>query len=97
MANRKSLIEHDGEVRELTAEDFKHFVPFSALPQKEQKVLTSRKKARGLQKSSAKEVVTIRLSLDVVEQLRANGPGWQTRVDTVLRQWIEKQPKRRQA
>ncbi|MHB1957689.1 MAG: BrnA antitoxin family protein [Acidobacteriaceae bacterium] len=33
----------------------------------------------------------------VVERLRATGPGWQTRVDTALRQWIETQPKRRRA
>lgn len=39
----------------------------------------------------------MRLSRDVVEQLRASGPGWQTRVDAALRQWIEKQPKRRRA
>ncbi len=32
MANPKPLTNHDGEVRELTEEDFARAVPFSALP-----------------------------------------------------------------
>jgi len=43
MANRKllpePLIDENGEVREITAEDVARFKPFSALPQAEQKVL----------------------------------------------------------
>jgi len=35
-----------------------------------------------------KERITIRLSRDVVSQLRATGAGWQTRVDSVLRQYV---------
>lgn len=36
-----------------------------------------------------KERVTIRLSRDVVERFRASGDGWQTRVDTALRDWLK--------
>lgn len=32
MGNRKPLTDAEGEVRELTAEDFREMVPFSALP-----------------------------------------------------------------
>lgn len=32
-----------------------------------------------------------------MEKLRASGPGWQTRADAALREWIESQPKRRRA
>ena len=32
-----------------------------------------------------KEMVSIRLSPDVVQWLRASGPGWQTRVEDLLR------------
>jgi hypothetical protein len=39
MANRKQLIDEDGEVREITAEDVALFKPFSSLPQAEQKML----------------------------------------------------------
>ena len=35
-----------------------------------------------------KERITIRLSRDVVTQFRATGQGWQTRMDSALRQYI---------
>ena len=34
---------------------------------------------------------TIRLSPDVIDHFRAEGPGWQTRIDAALRQWIGQQ------
>jgi hypothetical protein len=39
MAKRKPLMDEDGEVREITAEDVALFKPFSALPQAEQRTL----------------------------------------------------------
>ena len=33
---------------------------------------------------------TIRLSKDVIERFKAGGPGWQTRIDEALREWIRK-------
>jgi uncharacterized protein (DUF4415 family) len=33
---------------------------------------------------------TIRLSRDVIERFKADGPGWQTRIDEALREWIRK-------
>jgi uncharacterized protein (DUF4415 family) len=87
----------DAENPEWTKEDFARAMHFSQLPESLQAKLRSIKKPRGPQKAPTKEVVTIRLSRDVVERLRASGPGWQTRVDTALRQWIEAQPKRRRA
>ena len=86
----------DADNPEWTKRDFARAVPFSELPESLQGKLRSLK-ARGPQKAPTKEVVTIRLSQDVVKQLRASGPGWQTRVDSALREWIEKQPKRRRA
>jgi uncharacterized protein (DUF4415 family) len=97
MAHRKPLTDDEGEVREWTKQDFASAVPFSQLPESLQEKLRSLKKQRGPQKAPTKEAVTMRLSRDVVEQLRASGPGWQTRADAALRQWIEKQPKRRRA
>ena len=34
---------------------------------------------------------TIRLSPEVIDYFRAGGPGWQTRIDAALRQWIGQQ------
>ena len=92
MASRKPLMDDDGEVRELTAEDFAHFRPFSELPAHEQKVLRGLK--RGPQKSPTKELISIRLSQDVVEGLRATGRGWQSRVDGALKDWLKKKARK---
>ena len=94
MANRKllpePLIDENGEVREITAEDVARFKPFSALPQAEQKVLLKLGK-RGPQKKPKKVPISIRLSLDVAEGLRATGHGWQGRADEALRSWLARQ------
>ena len=39
-----------------------------------------------------KERITIRLSRDVVTQFRSTGEGWQTRMDSALRQFITEHP-----
>ncbi|BBP01928.1 BrnA antitoxin family protein [Sulfuriferula nivalis] len=86
MASRKPLINSDGEIRELTAEDMAKFKPAAeVLP------LSLRNKlgVRGSQKAPTKERITIRLSRDVVEQFRESGDGWQTRVDSALREWLK--------
>jgi uncharacterized protein (DUF4415 family) len=36
-----------------------------------------------------KERITIRLSRDVIDRFRASGDGWQTRVDTALKDWLK--------
>jgi uncharacterized protein (DUF4415 family) len=87
MANRKPLIDEDGEVREITAEDVPNFKPFSSLPPAEQKMLRKLGK-RGPQKAPRKVPISIRLSPDVAEGLRATGDGWQGRADDALREWL---------
>jgi len=86
MARRRSLIDQNGEVRELTKEEIARFRPASeVLP------LSLRKKlgVRGPQKAPTKERITIRLSREVVKRFRESGDGWQTRVDAALREWLE--------
>ena len=87
MANRRPLIDDDGEVREITAEDVALFKPFSTLPRTEQKMLLNLRK-RGPQKDPRKVPVSIRLTPDVAEGLRATGDGWQGRADDALRSWL---------
>lgn len=44
---------------------------------------------RGRPKSdSPKELTTIRLDADVVERFRQGGPGWQSRINSALREWL---------
>ena len=92
MASRKPLIDDDGVVRELTAADSAEFRPFLELPESEKKVLRGLK--RGPQKAPTKELISIRLSPDVVQAFRATGPGWQSRVDSVLKDSLKKKAKR---
>ena len=89
MGNSRPLIDEDGEVRELTAKDTALFKPFSTLPQAEQKMLLKLRK-RGPQKTPKKVPISIRLSPDVAEGLRATGNGWQARADEALRSWLLK-------
>jgi hypothetical protein len=53
------------------------------------------RKTRGPNKNPLKEQVAIRLDQDVVSALRASGTGWQTRVNTALKQWLAIQPTKR--
>ena len=38
--------------------------------------------------SKPKVSTTIRLSQDVIDHFKADGRGWQTRIDEALREWI---------
>ena len=87
MANRKPLIDHDGEIREIAAKDVAAFKPFSALPEAEQKMLLKLRR-RGPQKTPKKVPISIRLSPEEAAGLRATGSGWQGRVDDALKSWL---------
>ena len=82
MPKPKRLTDIEGEVRELTAADMKRFQRAShALPVS----LLKKINVRGPQKTPTKERITIRLSPEVVQRFRDTGDGWQTRVDTALK------------
>jgi uncharacterized protein (DUF4415 family) len=55
------------------------------------------RRSRGPAKKPAKEQVAIRLDPDLVGALRASGPGWQTRVNAALREWLASQPAKHKA
>lgn len=38
--------------------------------------------------AAPKKAVSVRLDADVLEGLRATGPGWQTRINEALREWL---------
>jgi uncharacterized protein (DUF4415 family) len=93
MATKKKVEDRDNP--EWTSEMFARSVPFSGLPLEMQRGLTRR--VRGPQTVPTKVSVTMRLSPDVVESLRASGRGWQTRVDAALRAWVKRQAKKANA
>ncbi len=47
------------------------------------------RKRRGRPAGSDKESTTIRFDRDILAAFRAGGPGWQTRVNQALRDWLE--------
>ncbi len=66
---------------EWTEDDFKKAVRFSeAFPD-----LAKTIRRRGPGKKPPKQIVSIRLSPDVLEHYRGKGPGWQTKIDETLR------------
>jgi uncharacterized protein (DUF4415 family) len=88
MKKRKPLTDEEGEVRELLMEDFRRFRPMA------EGLSPSLAAKLGIKippetPAPAKERVTIRLSRDVLQRFRASGPGWQTRLDTALREWLD--------
>ncbi|AUL16116.1 BrnA antitoxin family protein [Bordetella parapertussis] len=78
----------DRDNPEWTDAEFRRAKPAAeVLPESVHAMLGIRR--RGPQKTPTKQVVTIRLSPDVVEAFKASGTGWQTRVDAALRDWLK--------
>lgn len=53
------------------------------------------KRTRGPNKQPTKAQVAIRLDPDVLSAFLAGGPGWQTRLNAALKDWLASQPKKR--
>ena len=86
--NKKSLIDKNGEVRELTADELKMFRPLS---EANPALLAKIKKGvgeRGPQKSPTKIPISIRVSPEVAEYFRSEGKGWQGRINNVLKEYV---------
>ncbi|MGE0332723.1 MAG: BrnA antitoxin family protein [Ramlibacter sp.] len=47
---------------------------------------------RGRPAGSTKESTTIRIDQDVLAAFRASGPGWQSRMNAALRDWLKAHP-----
>ena len=54
--------------------------------------LTSLRRRRGPNKRPVKEQVAIRFSPEVLAYFRAQGRGWQTRMDEALKEFIKSHP-----
>jgi uncharacterized protein (DUF4415 family) len=78
----------DPDNPEWTAEKFARSIKFKDLPASLQRTLSKPK--RGPQKAPTKMLVSMRLSRDVLQALRATGDGWQVRADEALREKFAK-------
>ncbi len=71
----------DPDNPEWTAQDFRRAQPFAkAFPS-----LAESRRGRGPQKEPTKVAVSLRLTRKMVERFKADGPGWQTRMDKALK------------
>jgi uncharacterized protein (DUF4415 family) len=79
---RNSRAVPDDDIPEMTAADFARAKPaVQAMPE----VVAAMKRARGRPKlDRPKEHVTLRLDHKVVDVFKAEGPGWQARINAAL-------------
>ena len=85
-ANPKVTFDDDNP--EWTAEDFARARPIEAFPELMAAFPKARGRPAGSVKDDAKQAISIRLDPDVIAHFRATGPGWQSRVNAVLRKAI---------
>ena len=52
------------------------------------------RRTRGPNKNPTKEQVAIRFDRDVLSAFRSSGPGWQTRMNTALKEWLATQQRK---
>ncbi|GBQ96662.1 hypothetical protein GLI01_23150 [Gluconacetobacter liquefaciens] len=82
----------DADNPELTDQDFAHMrAAAEVVPDI---VEDYRRRVRGPQRAPVKKAVSIRLDADVIERLKAGGPGWQARANDMLRQAVLKEVER---
>lgn len=82
----RPLTDEDGEVRELTAEDFEGMRPLSEIDPGLIEAVAEYRRKRGRPKGEAAKIhIGFRLAADVVESVKASGPGYNARVEQALR------------
>lgn len=74
-----------------TDAELDQFKPFSELPVSLQEKLSGINKRGRPPTDIKKDRITIRLSPEVTDYFRATGKGWQTRLDDVLRNYVQQQ------
>ncbi|MBV8685804.1 MAG: BrnA antitoxin family protein [Alphaproteobacteria bacterium] len=79
MSDKPVVFDEDNP--EWTDEDFARARPASELPPR----VAAAFRGPGRPSGSGKRAVSIRLDEDVLEKFRATGPGWQSRINEVLK------------
>jgi len=90
-SDRPPLTDEDGEVRELTEEDFRQMRPMKEVFPEVVEAFERLRGERGPQKAPTKERIGLRLDKNIVEHFRASGQGWQSRINEILAKHIEKE------
>lgn len=81
----------DHENPEWTPKDFGRAKPASkVIGKKAGKALVKKRGRPAKPSGSSKEAISIRLDPKLVKELRASGPGWQTRAEHILKRGVER-------
>jgi uncharacterized protein (DUF4415 family) len=87
---RRPLADKDGEVRELTADDMRLFKPIAEVdPGMVEAMKEFRRKVGRPKALSPKKHIGFRLAAEIVEGIKATGPGYNARVEQALREALE--------
>jgi uncharacterized protein (DUF4415 family)/predicted XRE-type DNA-binding protein len=81
----RPLTDEEGEVRELTAEDFKGMRPIAEVDPGMLEAVAQWRKVGRPKAESPKTHISFRLAAEVVESIKATGEGYNARVEQVLR------------
>ena len=95
MSKRKSYIGTHDEILELDDQWFAEAKPLSAFPELVEILEKNGKLGRPpLPESEKKQRVTMYLDRDIIEKLKADGKGWQTRANATLREALRLKAKK---
>ena len=84
-APMRPLTDEDGEVRELTREDFRRMRPIAEVDPGMLEAVAQWRKVGRPKAITPKTHISFRLAAEVVESIKATGPGYNARVEQVLR------------
>ena len=83
---RKPAFVIDDDNPEWTREDFARAERGDDIPPH---IRAAFPKTRGRPAGSAKQLVSLRIDRDTIARFRASGPGWQSRINEVLRKAVK--------
>ena len=84
------LVDEDNP--ELTRADFAAMIPAEKFFADRGLPMPRKRGDRGAQKTPTKKPVYIRLSPEVITAFKATGKGWQARIDSALKHWLNTHP-----
>jgi uncharacterized protein (DUF4415 family) len=62
------------------------------IPTMQEVVKVKARRGRPPYERPVKQMVSLRMDIDVLEGLRSTGRGWQTRINAIMRDWLKTQP-----
>ena len=87
---KKPFSDKNGEVREITADDIGHFRPIQEVDPQIVEGMKRLRGQRGRQKAPLKGRLTVRFDHDIIAWFKRRGPGYQSRMNDALRDYIER-------